>query len=115
MKRTGALLSVALILALAGCSAVPSREEVAERYVIEYSDSESVQDAMRDPALEIADDALAGYCGDEQYESGLRSGGDETLFYAWRVTCSMYFEDDLSPQQREETKQMVFDRAAAQG
>ncbi|MFJ4999907.1 hypothetical protein ACIP5T_17275 [Microbacterium sp. NPDC088619] len=110
MKRTAAVLAAGLLLVLTGCSAAPSREEVAERYLLEYTDSEAIQDAMRESALSIADDALAGYCGDDDYEAGLLSGGDQSLFYAWRVTCSMYFEDDLSPQQVEETKQLVLDR-----
>lgn len=100
---------------LTGCSATPTHEAVADRFLIEYTDDDAMRDAMQELADTIADDALSDHCGDEAYETGLQSGADENLFYAWRVTCQMYFEDDLTAAQLEETKRMVFERAANQG
>jgi hypothetical protein len=91
----------------------PSREEVAERFLIELTDSDEMAEAMQELADQIAGDALAGRCGETGYETGLQSTGDETLFYAWRSTCLMYFEGDLSSAQVAETKQMIADRVLA--
>ena len=115
MKRIGALAAGALVLVLAGCAPAPSHDEVADRFLIEYTDNDTMRDAMAELADTIADDALAGNCGQDAYEAGLMSGGDENLFYAWRVTCQMYFEDDLTEAQIEQTKQMVIDRVSDQG
>lgn len=95
---------------LTGCSPSPSHDQVSDRFLIEYTDSDAMRVAMQELADTIADDALAGHCGQDAYEAGLRSGGDANLFYAWRVTCQMHFESDLTPQQLEETKQMVLER-----
>lgn len=113
MKRSVAVLSTAVLLLLAGCSATPSRDEVTERFLIEYTDDEGLRDAMREAAEAIADSALDGRCGDDAYEAGLRSGADEQLAYAWRTTCLMYFEGDLSDAQIAETKRMIADRVVA--
>lgn len=114
MKRMAVTLlaGLGLGLTLTGCSAPASHDEVAERFLIEYTDDDAMREAMNELADKIADDALAGQCGDGAYEAGLQSGGDEDLFYAWRMTCQMYFESDLTAEQVEETKQMLLDRAA---
>lgn len=87
---------------------------MSERFLIEYTDSDEMADAMQELADQVAGDALEGRCGQTAYETGLQSAGDENLFYAWRVTCQMYFEDDLTEAQIEETKQMVLERALEQ-
>lgn len=115
MKRTAALvLAAGLLLVLTGCSSAPSEDEVAERFLIEYTDSDDMAEAMQELANQVAADALNGQCGQPAYEAGLQSGGDDDLFYAWRVTCQMYFESDLTAEQLEETKQMVLERAVNQ-
>lgn len=115
MKRTAVLAVAGLLLVLTGCSSAPSQDEVAERFLIEYTDSDAMAEVMQDLANQVADDALDGRCGQPAYESGLQSAVDDNLFYAWRVTCQMYFESDLTAEQLEETKQMVLERAADQG
>lgn len=110
MKRIAALVPAVALLVLAGCSAAPSRDEVSERFLIEYTDSELLRDGMREVGDQVAGDALEGRCGDEAYESGLKSGGDDSLFYAWRSTCLMYFESDLTARQIAETKDMIVER-----
>lgn len=113
MKRTAALVPAVALLFLAGCSAGPSRDEVSERFLIEYTDLEDFREAMSEVADQLAGDALAGRCGDEAFEAGLTSNGDDDLFYAWRSTCLMYFEDDLTAGQVAETKRMIAERVAA--
>lgn len=111
MKRTAALVPAVALLLLAGCAAGPSRDEVSERFLIEYTDSAELHDAMQDVADDIAQDAIDGRCGDDGYEAGLQTAVDENLFYAWRSTCLMYFEDDLTAGQIAETQRMVAERA----
>lgn len=113
MKRIAASACALLILMLAGCSTGPSLDEVTERFLIEYTDDDGLREAMQEAAEQIAESALNGQCGDEGYEAGLRTGADEDLFYAWRTTCLMYFEGDLSQAQVSETKQMVAERVVA--
>lgn len=113
MKRTVALIPAVALLLLAGCSAAPTRDEVSERFLIEYTDSDELHDAMQDVADDIAQDAIDGRCGDDGYEAGLQTAVDENLFYAWRSTCLMYFEDDLTAGQVAETKRMIAERVAA--
>lgn len=110
MRRLIAALPLLLLIPLAGCSPTPSQDAVADRFLTELTDSPSVREAMQELADDIALDAANGECGNEAYEAGLTGGPDE-LFYAWRVTCHMYYEDDLTPEQIEETKQMVLERA----
>lgn len=112
MKRAAILALPLAAMLLAGCSPQPSRDDVAERFLIELSDSETIRAGMTDLADGIAGDALDGRCGDTEYEAGLQSNGDADLFYAWRSTCLMYFEGDLTAAQVDETKQMIADRAA---
>lgn len=113
MKRTAALVPAVALLLLAGCSAGPSRDEVSERFLIEYTDSDELRQAMQEVADEIAQDAIDGRCGDGPYEAGLQTAADDNLFYAWRSTCLMYFEDDLSAAQIAETQKMTAERVAA--
>ncbi|WP_292763734.1 hypothetical protein [Microbacterium sp. UBA3486] len=113
MKRIAIVVPASLaLLLLAGCSAAPSRDEVSERFLIEFTDDDAFRDAMQESADQLAGSALDGYCGDEGFEAGLRTTADEQIFYAWRTTCLMYFEDDLSQSQVNETKQMIMDRVS---
>lgn len=108
-RRTGALLLLPMLL-LSGCAAAaPSREEVAGRFLIEYTDSETVRAGLNDVALDIADDMIDGNCGEVAYETGL--GSDTDLVYAWKVTCLMMFEGDLTEAQINDAKMLVAERA----
>lgn len=110
--RTSALaVIVAGVIALSGCAAPPTRDDIAERFLLELTDSETIRAAMGELALSIADDALAGRCGSIGYEAGLEESGDPNLVYAWRVTCLTYFESALSEDQRTETREMIGQRA----
>lgn len=112
MKRTAAIAAASLLLVLTGCTVTPDRVEVADRFLVELTDSDDMRDAMAELADGIAGDMLDGNCGSSAYEAGLSSEGtDPALFYAWRSTCLMYFEDDLTEQQVEETKAMQVERA----
>ncbi|MFD8769564.1 hypothetical protein [Microbacterium oxydans] len=106
---TGALL-IGTALGLAGCSAPPAREDVAERFLIELTDSEHLRAGLRELSLGIADDMLEGNCGEVAYETGL--GPDADLVYAWKVTCLSMFEDDLTEAQIDEAKLLVAERAS---
>ena len=100
-------------LALSGCTPsveVPSVDVVAERLRIEYPEDATLPASYMDGLFHsLAEDALNGRCGSAAYESILfQDSSMDDLFYAWRVTCSMYFAHDLSPQQLEDAKNMVF-------
>ena len=101
-----------LALLLTGCSAPPSIDEVAERFLIELTDSQTLRDGLQEFGEQVADDALDGQCGSAAYETGLAKNGDDNLVYAWRVTCLTYFEGDLTASQVAETKRMLLDRIA---
>ncbi|KTR77425.1 hypothetical protein NS234_07410 [Microbacterium oxydans] len=96
-------------IGLIGCSAPPTREDVAERFLIELTDSEDLRAGLQELSLGIADDMLAGNCGEVAYETGL--GEDADLVYAWKVTCLMMFEGDLTEAQINEAKMLVAERA----
>jgi hypothetical protein len=110
MKRIAGALIALPALVLTGCSGAPPQDEVADRFLIEYTHDADSRESFRELATAVAIDSIGGQCGSEAYESTF-TRGDENLFYAWRVTCLMYFEDDLTPRQVEETKQMIADRA----
>lgn len=113
MKRVAGLASIAALLLLSGCSAAPTRDDIADRFLTELTDSQSIRDGMHDVGLSMADDALDGSCGSEAYEDGLEQNGDASLVYAWRVTCLMYFEGDLTAQQIATTKSMIVEHGVA--
>jgi len=117
MKRhVTAVGGVALLaVALAGCASGPSLEDVSERFVIEYAGAAGLTDdaaRMILPNLdEIAQSAIDGKCGDEEYRDSLVDVNDYELVYAWDSTCLMYFEDDMSTAQTERAKKSIVDEA----
>lgn len=111
MLKLAATLLIPLLLILAGCSEPPpSHEEVKSRLIIEYPDDALVPAEYFDEVFDaMASDALNGLCGSFAYERWFYDAGVDALFYAWRMTCLTYFEDDLTPSQVEDSKDMLFD------
>lgn len=117
MKRrmTATLVIVMTAVVLAGCASGPSVDEVSERFVIEYAGAADLtKDSARVmiPDLDaIAQAAIDGRCGDEEYRDSLVDANDRELVYAWDSTCLMYFEEDMSATQIARAKQSIVDEA----
>lgn len=107
------LTTLAGILALAGCAS-PSTAQVEERFLIEYAAAleypiEIVEGnaVMEQLAQALASDAASGACGDDEYYATLE--GD--VEFAFAVTCSMYYEHQLSDERAEWVESKVIERA----
>ena len=108
------LLAVMAVLGLTGCAG-PSMAQVEERFLIEYAgaldypieivDGNAVMEQL---ARTLANDAEAGACGDEGY-----FGTPEAdVEYAFGVTCSIYYEGELTTERAEWVKLKVLERAS---
>jgi hypothetical protein len=109
------IAAAAVLLLLAGCSAGPSHDAVAERFRIELEGATDGLIKQDDPATiklasGLADDALDGQCGQPGYWSGLEE--QPSLVYAWGVTCDMYFSDEMSQTQRDYVRGLLLERVA---
>jgi len=103
-----------LALTMAGCSAPPPREKVAERFRIELeaaSDGLLKQDNPDVVGLseDVADNLLDGGC---KIDPGLGLDPVENASYIYAVnsTCLMYFESEMSELQVERGKQLLFEQ-----
>lgn len=105
--------AVAAVLLLAGCSSVPPRAEVVERFAIELEGTSDGLMPRDDPGVlelagGLADDALAGRCDSAAYRSQLEGSPD--LVYVWLTVCSTLFEDDMTAAQLEEARELLLER-----
>lgn len=83
----------------------PPRAEVSERFAIELASGIGEPADWTALADQLADDALDGRCGEDAYLVGL--GDEPYLVRAWATTCLMYFEHDMSDEQREAARATV--------
>lgn len=119
MTRCTALAPMALVaLALTGCSSGPSADEFADRFTIEYESASGLDLSSTDSgeklALEAAESAIDGMCGELAYRYALEDSGiGDDYLYAWDVSCLMYFEGDMSQAQIDRAKAALVERATS--
>lgn len=114
--RSGAVLKsvavgalVAAALTLTGCTG-PNRDKVVERFSIELAASGGEPSDWVTVSESLAEDALAGKCGQDAYWSTVADLPN--MRYAWAATCLMYFEADMSHAQQARAKQELLEFTA---
>lgn len=110
------LLSVAAIvgalLAVTGCTAEPSREDLTRYFSVELAAGAGEPEDWVELAELLADDALDGKCGSDLYTSSL--GDDPVMRYAWAAICTGDFEHDMTEAQFEAATDVIVGFTVAQ-
>lgn len=116
MKRASIVVAIVAVLTLTGCAPTVSKDEFAKRFLLEYRGQFGLNSTgpLSIPAEEklaagMAADAVDKHlCGDEAYRTGLSL---DELQVPWDISCSMYFEDEMSQAQLDRVKQEMLDEA----
>ncbi|WP_353828209.1 hypothetical protein [Agromyces sp. SYSU T0242] len=106
-------LAIAAAVALSGCSAPPPRDDLVERFLIELETESLGKDHPYNLELAevMADDALEGECGADEYWKGLMMAPPSRKQYAWAATCSSYFGSDMTDEQIQQSKELILQAA----
>ena len=84
----------------------------SKRVSIELATHDSDFQGLQEMSETLADDALAGRCGEDTYWVAMMDFPD--LRYAWASTCLMYFDHQMSEAQQDRAKQELIDSVTAE-